>query len=270
MLKEAFPAKVKSSIETPLNEGDWVVAEMNGHPLNGERGFSALITEFITFADDHYAPWWVTLSRHQLERDAPQWTPEEIQDNGIVRRDISQLHFVTIDGESTQDMDDALFVERLDGDSLKLFIAIADPTAYLSVGSELDKIAQTRAFTHYLPGFNIPMLPRDLSDNLCSLHPNERRPALVCQVSILADGSLGEDIEFFSAWVTSKDKLDYDRVSDWLEEKVVGSLRAKLLPNRSNCFIRSLSDALRGVRNTHSYLKTAPTIALFWEKTVPF
>ncbi len=219
MVKDVFPAKVKSGVPTPLNEGDWVVAEMKGHPLSGERGFSALITEFITFSGDHYAPWWVTLSRHQLEREAPQWTPCDIQDDGIVRRDLSQLHFVTIDSESTQDMDDALYVERGDNDILKLFIAIADPTAYVSEGSELDVIAQTRVFTHYLPGFNIPMLPRDLSENLCSLQPNERRPALVCQVSISADGALSEDIEFFSAWVTSKDKLDYDRVSDWLEGK---------------------------------------------------
>ncbi|WP_347254694.1 exoribonuclease II [Leminorella grimontii] len=219
MVKDVFPAKVKSDVPTPLNEGDWVVAEMKGHPLSGERGFSALITEFITFSGDHYAPWWVTLSRHQLEREAPQWTPCDIQDDGIVRRDLSPLHFVTIDSESTQDMDDALYVERGDNDILKLFIAIADPTAYVSEGSELDVIAQTRVFTHYLPGFNIPMLPRDLSENLCSLQPNERRPALVCQVSISADGALSEDIEFFSAWVTSKDKLDYDHVSDWLEGK---------------------------------------------------
>ena len=62
------------------------------------------------------------------------------------------------------------------------------------------------------------MLPRQLSDDLCSLRPNARRPALVCVTQILRDGSIDSNIEFFSAWVESKTKLVYDEVSDWLEE----------------------------------------------------
>ncbi len=61
------------------------------------------------------------------------------------------------------------------------------------------------------------MLPRKLSDDLCSLRPNERRPALVCIALIKEDGRIDDNIEFFSAWVESKSKLVYDEVSDWLE-----------------------------------------------------
>lgn len=217
LLKNAYPCKPEAGLDHGLAQGDWVVAEMNGHPLSGDKGFHAKVTQFITFGDDHLAPWWVTLSRHQLEREAPEWTPTEMQDDGINRRDLTSLHFVTIDSESTEDMDDALFVEPLDNDKLKLSIAIADPTAYVTAGSELDQIALKRAFTNYLPGFNIPMLPRELSDNLCSLRPHQRRPALVCQVTISCDGELGSDIEFFSAWVMSKAKLEYEKISDWLD-----------------------------------------------------
>lgn len=217
LLKDAYPCKPDASLTHQFAQGDWVVAEMNGHPLNGDKGFHAKVTQFITYGDDHLAPWWVTLSRHQLEREAPEWVPTEIQDEGITRLDLTSLNFVTIDSESTEDMDDALYVEQQDNDGLKLTIAIADPTAYVTADSELDQIALKRAFTNYLPGFNIPMLPRELSDNLCSLRPNERRPALVCQVIIAPDGSLAADIEFFSAWVMSKAKLDYEKLSDWLE-----------------------------------------------------
>ncbi|MDR0805837.1 MAG: exoribonuclease II [Enterobacteriaceae bacterium] len=217
LIKEVIPCNPVETLTQSLNQGDWVVAEMDSHPLNGGRGFHANVTEYITFADDHLAPWWVTLSRHQLEREAPQWLANEIQDDNIIRRDLTDIHFVTIDSESTEDMDDALYVEPLDNDRLKLSIAIADPTAYVTAGSEIDTIALKRAFTNYLPGFNIPMLPRELSDNLCSLRPNERRPALVCQVILAADGTLSDEIEFFSAWVMSKDKLDYENVSNWLE-----------------------------------------------------
>ncbi len=104
-----------------------------------------------------------------------------------------------------------------DNGDLKLYIAIADPTSYIAEGSELDKLALARGYTNYLPGFNIPMLPRKLSDDLCSLRPNERRPALVCIALIKEDGRIDDNIEFFSAWVESKSKLVYDEVSDWLE-----------------------------------------------------
>ena len=93
----------------------------------------------------------------------------------LMREDLTALEFVTIDSASTEDMDDALYVTDNGDGSLQLTIAIADPTAYVEQGSKLDDIAHVRAFTNYLPGFNIPMLPRDLSDNLCSLRPNERR-----------------------------------------------------------------------------------------------
>jgi len=114
-------------------------------------------------------------------------------------------------------MDDALYVEAQDDGTLRLTIAIADPTAYVAEGSQLDKLAAQRAFTNYLPGFNIPMLPRELSDDVCSLRPNVRRPALACRVTVAADGTLGDDVEFFAAWIESKAKLAYDDVSDWLE-----------------------------------------------------
>ncbi len=86
-------------------------------------------------------------------------------DEGLVREDLTALDFVTIDSASTEDMDDALSPALPDG-KLQLIVAIADPTAWIAEGSKLDKAAKIRAFTNYLPGFNIPMLPRELSDDL--------------------------------------------------------------------------------------------------------
>ncbi|EPG4007910.1 exoribonuclease II [Providencia stuartii] len=218
LLKDAISCRPVKDIDHEFAQGDWVVAQMRRHPLKGDKGFYADITEYITDANDHFAPWWVTLRRHQLDRAEPQMVHSERDDEGIERVDLTDLHFVTIDSASTEDMDDALYIERTADGHLKLYIAIADPTSYIKEGSELDKLALARAYTNYLPGFNIPMLPRELSDNLCSLRPNERRPALVCAATILDDGNLAEDIQFFSAWVESKSKLVYDEVSDWLEK----------------------------------------------------
>ncbi|RWR03706.1 exoribonuclease II [[Pantoea] beijingensis] len=218
LLKDAIQCRPDRSVQHDFQAGDWAVAEMRRHPLKGDRGFYAELTQFITTGDDHLAPWWVTLSRHNLEREAPDVAaPDTMLDEQLTREDLTALEFVTIDSASTEDMDDALFVEETPEGTLRLTIAIADPTAYVAEGSVLDDIAAERAFTNYLPGFNIPMLPRQLSDDTCSLRPRERRPVLACRVTVAADGTLSDDIQFFAAWIESKAKLVYDNVSDWLE-----------------------------------------------------
>ncbi|MDX5627075.1 MULTISPECIES: exoribonuclease II [unclassified Brenneria] len=219
LLKDAISCRPARDVSHTFQNGDWAVAEMRRHPLKGDRGFHAELTQFITTGDDPLAPWWVTLSRHNLERAAPEAEATERNDGSLAREDLTALDFVTIDSASTEDMDDALYVQDNGAGALQLTIAIADPTAYVEAGSELDNIARQRAFTNYLPGFNIPMLPRQLSDDICSLRPNERRPVLACRVTINADGSLGDDIQFFAAWIESKAKLAYDDVSDWLEQQ---------------------------------------------------
>ncbi len=219
LLKDAIPCRPERGLKHEFKEGDWAVAEMRRHPLKGDRSFYAELTRYITWGDDHYAPWWVTLARHNLEKEAPDGIATEMLDEGLTREDLTGLPFVTIDSASTEDMDDALYAEQDDRGNLHLTVAIADPTAWIAPGSRLDKIARERAFTNYLPGFNIPMLPRELSDDLCSLRPDETRPVLACRMSIGADGAIGSDIHFFAATIQSRAKLVYDEVSDWLEQK---------------------------------------------------
>lgn len=217
LLKDAIPCRAARGVQHEFKEGDWAVAEMRRHPLKGDRSFYADLTQYITFADDHFVPWWVTLARHNLEKEAPNGVTTEMLDEGLERQDLTALNFVTIDSASTEDMDDALYAEELADGRLQLTVAIADPTAWIAEGSKLDNAAKIRAFTNYLPGFNIPMLPRELSDDLCSLRANEVRPALACRMIIAADGAIDDDIAFFAATIESKAKLAYDNVSDWLE-----------------------------------------------------
>ncbi|CAE1145730.1 exoribonuclease II [Serratia rhizosphaerae] len=217
LLKDAIQCRPARGLSHDFQAGDWAVAEMRRHPLKGDRTFYAELTQYITHADDHFVPWWVTLARHNLEKEAPEMAETHAPSDALQRADLTALDFVTIDSASTEDMDDALLVQENADGTLQLTIAIADPTAFVDEGSALDDIARVRAFTNYLPGFNIPMLPRDLSDNLCSLRANERRPVLACRVTIAADGALGDDIHFFAAEIESKAKLVYDEVSDWLE-----------------------------------------------------
>ncbi|MDA0128435.1 exoribonuclease II [Vibrio sp. MarTm2] len=218
--KLSLKAKTRKGIKSDdLKEGDWVVAQLIRHPLKGDNGFFVEITEKITDADDKIAPWWVTLAQNDLPNSEPagidNW--EIIDDEDLERLDMTHIPFVTIDGESTKDMDDALYAKKSEAGDFELTIAIADPTAYITPDSEMDKVARERGFTIYLPGRNIPMLPRDLADELCSLIENQQRPALCCRVTVSKEGVIGDDIAFFAANIKSHARLAYDHVSDWIE-----------------------------------------------------
>ncbi|HAS3162870.1 TPA: exoribonuclease II [Vibrio cholerae] len=218
--KLSLKAKTKKGLnEADFQEGDWVVAHLVRHPLKGDDGFFVQISHKITDANDKIAPWWVTLAENDLPNSEPAGIADwQLKDDAdLVREDLTALPFVTIDGESTKDMDDALYAQQLPNGDFALTIAIADPTAYITPEDEMDKVARERGFTIYLPGRNIPMLPRDLADELCSLMENQVRPALCCSVTIRKDGVIGDDIRFFAANIKSHARLVYDHVSDWLE-----------------------------------------------------
>ncbi|MDU8923712.1 exoribonuclease II [Pasteurellaceae bacterium LIM206] len=220
-ISQLIGANQLKSVKEELRDGDWVVATLKTHPLRDNRFLFAQVSEFICRQDDEFAPWWVTLARHEQSRyPVPGQDSYEMQDEQT-RQDLTALHFVTIDSESTQDMDDALYIEPIEQNGeqsgWKLVTAIADPTAYIPLDSHIEKDARQRCFTNYLPGFNIPMLPRELSDELCSLMENEVRPALVCVMQTDLQGELSGEPEFVLANVKSHAKLAYDKVSDYLE-----------------------------------------------------
>ncbi|TRC07550.1 exoribonuclease II [Mannheimia haemolytica] len=220
-IKQTIPANTHKKVTEKLENGDWVVAQLKTHPLRDDRFFFAQVTQFICKESDHFAPWWVTLARHEQPREPVANEKNYELHDELAREDLSHLYFTTIDSPSTQDMDDALFIEPIKQNGKRtgwrLVVAIADPTAYIPENSHIEKAARQRCFTNYLPGFNIPMLPRELSDDLCSLVPNEKRPALVGFIETDLNGNLIKETTFTSAWVESKDRLAYDDVSDYLE-----------------------------------------------------
>ncbi|PSW05209.1 exoribonuclease II [Photobacterium lipolyticum] len=256
-LNDAIKARpVKGLNPESLKESDWVVANLNSHPLgndklsNKNKTFFCDIKEKITDSNDKIAPWWVTLARHELPNTEP--APQEswsMLEEGLERQDLTELPFITIDGESTKDMDDALYTVKKDDGSFEITIAIADPTSYIAVGDKMDDEARQRGFTIYLPGRNIPMLPRELSDELCSLIENEKRPVICCRVSIDKDGVIQDDIAFFAAWIRSQARLAYDNVSDLIENGQCDNW----IPND---VIAAQIDALHGFANARSEWRT--------------
>ncbi|MGH8736192.1 MAG: ribonuclease R [Burkholderiales bacterium] len=126
------------------------------------------------------------------------------------RRDLRELGFVTIDGETAKDFDDAVHAVR-DGRGFRLWVAIADVSHYVRHGEALDADALERGTSVYFPRRVIPMLPEKLSNGLCSLNPEVERLAMVCEMMITPEGVVAR-YEFYPAVIRSRARLTYNQV----------------------------------------------------------
>lgn len=131
------------------------------------------------------------------------------------RVDHTNLDFVTIDSQYTRDLDDALYVETQEN-GWKLWVAIADPASLIPADSALDKAAQEKATSVYFANRTLPMLPPELSEQLCSLAAGEQRPALVLGISVADSGEATLD-SLELAKVSSKAKLSYQDVANLID-----------------------------------------------------
>jgi ribonuclease R len=137
--------------------------------------------------------------------------PEEVGEEDMRgRRDLRELEFVTIDGETAKDFDDAVVCRR-EGKNFRLWVAIADVSHYVRHGDALDMDARERGTSVYFPRRVIPMLPEKLSNGICSLNPKVDRLAMVCEVEVSAQGELGR-YEFYPAVFRSQARLNYTKV----------------------------------------------------------
>ena len=127
------------------------------------------------------------------------------------RDDLRACPLVTIDGADARDFDDAVYAEPLDGGGWRLLIAIADVAHYVRSSSALDNEAQKRGNSVYFPDRVVPMLPEALSNDLCSLRPQEDRAAMVAEIHITSTGDcLSHQIR--RALIRSAARLTYDQV----------------------------------------------------------
>jgi ribonuclease R len=136
--------------------------------------------------------------------------PQDLHD----RKDLRGLEFVTIDGETAKDFDDAVYARR-EGRGWRLWVAIADVSHYVRMGDALDRDARERGTSVYFPRRVIPMLPEKLSNGLCSLNPEVERLAMVCEMAITPQGELAR-YEFYAGVIRSHARLTYTEVWDRL------------------------------------------------------
>lgn len=142
--------------------------------------------------------------------------PTEVPAEDLVgRRDLRNERIVTIDGPDAKDLDDAVSVEVLENGNYLLGVHIADVTHYVKEGSVLDKEAFARGTSCYLVNKVVPMLPRRLSNGICSLNPQVDRLTLSISMEIDERGQVVSH-EIFESVICTKERMIYDDVSDIL------------------------------------------------------
>lgn len=144
--------------------------------------------------------------------------PGAVRDEDLTgRKDLRDLPFVTIDGETARDFDDAVAILPC-GDGYRLLVAIADVSHYVPEGSAIDRDAYERGTSVYFPDRCIPMLPEELSNGICSLNPHVDRLVMVADMEFDRSGAMGHS-HFYPAVIRSLRRLTYSQVARLLEER---------------------------------------------------
>jgi ribonuclease R len=222
--------------------GQVVVAEVIEQP-SAHREALAKVIEVLGNYTDPGMEIEIALRKHDLpyrfsasaQRQAGRF-PHEVQNaDRKGRTDLTALPLVTIDGETARDFDDAVYCER-GARGFRLIVAIADVSHYVADGDALDGDARDRGTSVYFPRRVIPMLPEQLSNELCSLKPAVDRLCMACEMTISADGEI-ESYKFFPAVMHSRARLTYNQVWDWLSQpKARTREAAAVLPHLENLY----------------------------------
>ena len=201
-----------------------VVAEILKWP-DKRRNAAGRIKEVLGHKDDVGTDILSIIRQYELPEEFPekvvreaQQIPQAIPEEEIRRRkDLRNMRTVTIDGPDAKDLDDAVSVELLDNGNFLLGVHIADVSYYVRRNSELDREAYTRGTSVYLVDRVIPMLPRELSNGICSLNPKEDRLTLSVLMEIDHRGKV-VDHRIEESVIRSSERMVYEDVTKILEQ----------------------------------------------------
>ncbi|MCU9815442.1 ribonuclease R [Paraclostridium sp. AKS73] len=203
---------------------DKVVCRITQWPTE-DRKPEGKIIEILGQKGDRYVEIASVIREHGLPEEFPKKVLDEAEKVAIEipqeeidrRLDLRDMNIFTIDGEDAKDLDDAVSIEVLDNGNYKLGVHIADVTHYVKEKSKLDKEALKRATSVYLVDKVIPMLPKTLSNGVCSLNPFEDKLTLSVFMEIDHKGDVVKhDIK--ETIINSKARMTYTEVSDILEK----------------------------------------------------
>jgi len=204
------------SVPAEVKAGDWVKAELN---FGENNAITATVQEVIgetlpAIYDIQMVAGEFNLKEHHTFDAVKQAESYKLDIPGKDeegRTDLRNLPFITIDGERARDFDDAVYVEDLGQKGFRLWVAIADVSHYVKKGTPLDDEAYARATSVYFPERAFHMLPRALSEELCSLKPKVPRLAMATSIDYSRDGVKGE-IKIYNAIIESRRRATYTEI----------------------------------------------------------
>ena len=204
-------------------------------PTQNPRG---RVVEILGRQDDFGVDVEIIIRKFHLPHHFPAATLEEAQHVAAIipatelrhRRDFRALPIVTIDGETARDFDDAVTVRNLDDGNFELQVHIADVAQYVTPESALDQEARLRGTSVYFPDRAVPMLPLELSTDICSLRPNLDRLVLSCVMRIDPRGEI-IGYELSEGMIRSVERMTYTAVNAVIEGDAAARERyASLVP----------------------------------------
>jgi ribonuclease R len=242
--KARQPAKVQNRVlgeEAKRRTNTWddlegvvVDVEITNWPTQSQ-GPRGRVIEILGHEDDFGVDVEIIIRKFHLPHRFPAEVLEEAQsvENVIPatelrqRRDYRDLPIVTIDGETARDFDDAVLVRHLPNGNFELHVHIADVAHYVTQGSALDREARMRATSVYFPDRAVPMLPIELSTDICSLRPHLERLVMSCVMEIDHQGEI-VGYEVGPGVIRSAERMTYTDVNLILEGDV--GLRQRYSP----------------------------------------
>ena len=156
-------------------------------------------------------------NNYVFESDKNIYMKEDLKHKKTIRKDLRQDLIFTIDGEDAKDLDDAIHVEKLSNGNYKLDVHIADVSYYVREKTELDKEAYLRGTSIYMLGRVIPMLPRELSNGICSLNAGEDRYTLSCSMEITPKAKIVSS-DIYKAVINVTERMSYTDVQKILDK----------------------------------------------------
>jgi ribonuclease R len=204
-----------------VTSGDWVRAKLHFHEVGPYYTTAEILDRYgkdlPASADISMIAAEYNLEEHHSKaaEDEAKRQKLEIPGKDLEGRvDLRSTPFITIDGETARDFDDAVYVER-NKSGFILWVAIADVSHYVKPGHPLDETARSRGTSVYFPERAFHMLPRALSENLCSLRPNEPRLSMVARIEMDRNG-VRLSTEVMNAVIQSKRRATYTEIQkEW-------------------------------------------------------
>ena len=210
---------VPTSLSLGAKQGDKVVCRITAYPHG--KAPNGKVTEILGKSGDFFAEELSIIRNYGLYEEFPKEVEkqaESVAAEKVVlgkRRDLRGELTITIDGDDTRDIDDAVSLKRRGGNFV-LGVHIADVGHYVKRGSKLDGEAYNRGTSVYFPDRVLPMLPRALSNGACSLNEGEDRYALSCVMTITPEGERIKS-EIFESVINSNHRTTYKEITALIE-----------------------------------------------------